>query len=125
MRERDGSGMLVRMLQICLLIGEALLIIPVLYLDALSIATRIFTRRRKRKQGASAVSPAVRATNFAILIPAHNEEVLIGQLLSSLSQLNYPRDLYTIYVIADNCTDSTAQLARSAGGVKVYERVDP
>lgn len=58
---------------------------------------------------------------FATIIAAHNEEKVIGQLIESLSMLNYPRALYDIYVIADNCTDRTAQVARAAGAI-VFER---
>lgn len=61
---------------------------------------------------------------FAVLIPAHNEELLIGRLLDNLRQLNYPRDLYEVCVVADNCTDRTVELARAAGAT-VYERSDP
>jgi cellulose synthase/poly-beta-1,6-N-acetylglucosamine synthase-like glycosyltransferase len=60
---------------------------------------------------------------FGILVPAHNEEVLIGRLLDSLSQMDYPRERFDICVVADNCTDTTAAIARAAGA-HVYERVD-
>lgn len=60
--------------------------------------------------------------SFAILLPAHNEEIMLCTLLQSLSQLTYPKDCYTVCVVADNCTDSTAELARAAGRVRVYER---
>ncbi|BBB93061.1 MAG TPA: glycosyltransferase family 2 protein [Methylomusa anaerophila] len=58
---------------------------------------------------------------FAIIVAAHNEEQVIGQLIENLHVLNYPRELYDVYVIADNCKDQTAQIARSAGAL-VYER---
>ena len=58
---------------------------------------------------------------FAIVIAAHNEEKVIGQLLDNLHVLKYPRELYDIFVVADNCKDGTAQLAREAGAI-VYER---
>src|SRR5271163_3127392 len=48
---------------------------------------------------------------FAILIPAHNEEDQLGAVLESCAALAYPRDRYQVYVIADNCTDSTADVA--------------
>jgi len=60
-------------------------------------------------------------TRFAILVPAHNEELLLPGLLRSLADLDYPAALYTVHVVADNCTDSTAGIARQAG-VHVYER---
>ena len=60
---------------------------------------------------------------FALLVPAHNEEKLLPALLANISQLDYPRHLFTLVVVADNCTDQTAALARAAGAI-VYERVD-
>ena len=47
---------------------------------------------------------------FAILVPAHNEELLISRLLESLLSVSYPPHLRTIFVIADNCTDRTAEI---------------
>ena len=61
---------------------------------------------------------------FMAIIPAHNEEKVIQSLISSLKKQNYPKELYDIYVIADNCTDQTASIARDAGAI-VYERFDP
>ncbi|WP_371369180.1 hypothetical protein SRRS_24630 [Sporomusa rhizae] len=58
---------------------------------------------------------------FAVIVAAHNEEQVIGQLVENLHVLNYPRDLYDIYVIADNCKDKTALIAKNAGAI-VYER---
>lgn len=62
-------------------------------------------------------------TRFAIMIPAHNEERLLPDLLANLNQLDYPRELYSIHVVADNCTDRTAAVA-TAHGAHVYERFD-
>lgn len=68
--------------------------------------------------------PATGPTHrFAILAPAHNEEKLLPTLLANLDRLDYPRHLFTLYVVADNCTDGTATLARAAGAT-VYERFD-
>lgn len=58
---------------------------------------------------------------FAFVIAARNEEVVIGHLVDSIKSQNYPRELVDIFIVADNCTDSTAQVAREAGAV-VYER---
>ncbi|MEG0296271.1 MAG: glycosyltransferase family 2 protein [Clostridium sp.] len=58
---------------------------------------------------------------FAMIIAAHNEEVVIGRLIESMQNQDYPKELYDIFVIADNCNDNTAKIARSYG-VKVYER---
>ena len=60
---------------------------------------------------------------FMTIIPAHNEEKVVVNLIESLKKLDYPKDLYDIYVIADNCTDKTAEVAKKAGSI-VYERFD-
>ena len=60
-------------------------------------------------------------TRFAVIAAAHNEERVIGQLVENLKMLRYPKDMYDIFVVADNCTDHTADVARKAGA-KVYER---
>ncbi|MCH8556259.1 MAG: glycosyltransferase family 2 protein [Balneolia bacterium] len=58
---------------------------------------------------------------FAIVVPAHNEEKIISKTIYSLSGLIYPRKLYDVFVIADNCTDKTAEIA-SKLGANVLER---
>ena len=58
---------------------------------------------------------------FMAIIPAHNEEMVIGNLIESLKNQNYPKDKYDIFVIADNCTDITKKIAEDAGAI-VYER---
>lgn len=57
---------------------------------------------------------------FLILVPAHDEEVVIGALVDNLMNLDYPQELYDVYVIADNCSDATAAIAR-AGGANVLQ----
>ena len=44
-------------------------------------------------------------STFAVIVAAHNESAVIGQLVDNLRNLNYPKDLYDIYVIADNCSE--------------------
>lgn len=58
---------------------------------------------------------------YAVLIAARNEENVLGELLDSIHAQNYPSELVDIYVVADNCTDSTAEVAY-AHGAYVYER---
>lgn len=58
---------------------------------------------------------------FAMIVAAHNEEVVIGNLVESLKKQKYPKEMYDIFVIADNCTDDTAKIAREYGA-NVYER---
>ncbi|GIM27905.1 glycosyl transferase family 2 [Clostridium polyendosporum] len=61
--------------------------------------------------------------SFALIVAAHNEEMVISDIIESLFQLNYPRELFDVFVIADNCKDKTAEKARNLGA-KVYERFD-
>lgn len=60
---------------------------------------------------------------FAVTIPAHNEEMSIAKTLDSLKSINYPSEEFDVYVIADNCTDATAETARHNGAI-VLERFD-
>lgn len=60
---------------------------------------------------------------FAIVVPAHNEEMVIGPLVDNLRALDYPEELYDIFVIADNSNDGTAQIALRHEAI-VYERFD-
>lgn len=92
---------------------------PILYLCILSFSAILTTKKQRVED-----MPASARTNFAILIPAHDEEIVLGTLLESLSALEYPQNLYTVYVVADNCTDRTAELARAISWVHVYERFD-
>jgi cellulose synthase/poly-beta-1,6-N-acetylglucosamine synthase-like glycosyltransferase len=85
------------------------------YLLFLTLVALVAPRR------APAPGPAQR--RFAILIPAHDEELVILRLLRSLDALDYPRDRYDICVVADNCTDATADIARTFGA-RVFERID-
>ena len=59
-------------------------------------------------------APARRQHRYAIVIAARNEEAVIGRLLESIRLQDYPSELLTVFVVADNCTDGTAQAARSA-----------
>jgi cellulose synthase/poly-beta-1,6-N-acetylglucosamine synthase-like glycosyltransferase len=58
---------------------------------------------------------------FDVIIPAHNEEAGIARTVSNLSRVDYPVELRRIVVVADNCSDATAERAREAGAT-VLER---
>ena len=66
---------------------------------------------------------AKRQHKIAIVVAARNEEAVIGNLLESIRKQDYPAELLTTFVVADNCTDQTAQVARNHGAV-CYERFD-
>ena len=60
---------------------------------------------------------------FAVIVSARNESDVIEEFIHTVDLQDYPSDLIDVYVIADNCSDDTAQKARIAGA-HVYERFD-
>lgn len=78
----------------------------------------IFGWVKRKEEPAKNYAPTKK---FALVVAAHNEERVIEQMLDSLLSSNYPRELYDIFVVADNCNDSTAQISRDKGAL-VYER---
>lgn len=67
--------------------------------------------------------PAKNNHKYGIVIAARNESCVIGNLLDSIGKQDYPQELITVFVVADNCTDNTAEIARSKGAI-CYERFD-
>ena len=63
-------------------------------------------------------------TRFTVLVPAHDESTGLLPTVDSLAQQDYDRDEVTVVVVADNCSDDTADVARSAGAT-VWERHEP
>jgi cellulose synthase/poly-beta-1,6-N-acetylglucosamine synthase-like glycosyltransferase len=109
-------SLIINILHILLFGAQAVLILMIGYLLLLTAAALFASRQTKLRQE----SPTHR---FLILVPAHNEERLLPSLLANLRQLDYPQSLYQVHIVADNCTDRTAELARS-GGATAHERVD-
>jgi len=99
------------MIVLSLLLGllAAVLLLPTLS-DLLSLA-RLATRKPGNEPG----PPSAERPRFLLLVPAHDEELLLPACLASLARLRYPPSLITVVVIADNCTDRTAELAQAAG----------
>lgn len=60
-------------------------------------------------------------TRFDVIVPAHDEAAGIGRTVRSLLALDYPGALRRVVVVADNCSDDTAERARAAGAI-VWER---
>lgn len=68
--------------------------------------------------------PATAETPFiAIVVPAHNEAEIIADTVGKILACDYPRDKFSLTVVADNCQDDTAGLAKKAGAI-VLERID-
>jgi cellulose synthase/poly-beta-1,6-N-acetylglucosamine synthase-like glycosyltransferase len=63
--------------------------------------------------------------SFALFVAAHNEETVVGALIENLLKMEYPRELFDIFVICDNCTDGTANVTRKYPGVFAFERTNP
>ena len=61
------------------------------------------------------IKKAKKNHHFAILVPARNEGLVIGNLIDSLKELNYPKDKYDIYALVNNCTDDTEEIAKKHG----------
>lgn len=59
--------------------------------------------------------------NFLFVVPAHNEEYVIGPTVESILNQNYPQRLFDLVVIADNCTDQTAKIVSKYSRVKLFE----
>lgn len=92
----------------------ALIAFGVAYLYLLAIASlRLYQTRPN----------ANLARSFAIALPAHNEEPVISATVKRLLEQDYPRALFRVFVVADDCADRTAEVARAAGAV-VYERAE-
>ena len=91
-----------------------ILTIMLLYKNAYYIIGLFFTRKFK---------PAKNKHKYAILIAARNEKNVIGNLIDSINKQDYDMSLVTTFVVADNCTDNTAEIARNHGAV-CYERFD-
>lgn len=81
--------------------------------QAVFLGARLLRKRR--------TFTARKLCRYAVLIAARNESAVIAQLLESIRQQDYPQDLLDIYVVADNCTDGTASIAREHGA-RVFER---
>ena len=60
------------------------------------------------------------SSRFAVLIPARNEGEVIGSLIESLNQENYPRELFEIYTLINNCDDNTPEIASEKGSELMY-----
>ena len=94
---------------------QAGILFIIAYLSFLAVVS-VWPRRKAR-------IPSTPRTTFALIVPAHNESSVIRRTLSSIQEQDYPRRLFRLFVVADNCTDDTAAIARGAGA-ECLERSD-
>ena len=98
---------------------QAVLLFAVLYYYGLLIASI------PKPRLSNSISNSEKIHRFAILIPAHNEEEIIGLTVRKILELDYPRDHFKIYVVADHCQDRTAEMACLAGAECLERTVEP
>lgn len=63
------------------------------------------------------------AVLVSVVIPAYNEEKVIGKCLQSLKNQDFPKDTYEIIVVDNNCTDRTVEIAKKYGARVVKEKM--
>ena len=68
------------------------------------------------------IVPLKRYPLITIVVPAHNEAVVIAQTTQAILELNYPADKVELLIFADNCNDQTAQRARTVLQLPKYEK---
>jgi 1,2-diacylglycerol 3-beta-glucosyltransferase len=100
------------------IIALFLVALPLAYLALLALASADFLRPKP----AANRQPSHR---FIIAIPAHNEASVIGTSIRQMQALNYPKDLFKIHVVADHCSDKTAEIAHEAGAFVHERNVNP
>jgi cellulose synthase/poly-beta-1,6-N-acetylglucosamine synthase-like glycosyltransferase len=103
---------LVDIIQILLIVLIGPIILYQLFLGLVAFRSKLIKEFDKNNE-----------TTFAIIIPAHNEEKMIAKTIYSINGIIYPHTKYDVFVIADNCSDNTAQISRHLG-VNVLERTD-
>jgi 1,2-diacylglycerol 3-beta-glucosyltransferase len=95
------------------------------YLSVLTFAAwRAFRRGEATMPLTTSPPSGGPSTSFTILVPAHDEELLVADTVDHLIALDYPRGLFDVHVVADHCRDATAEIARKHGAI-VLENVDP
>ncbi|MFT7157710.1 MAG: cellulose synthase/poly-beta-1,6-N-acetylglucosamine synthase-like glycosyltransferase, partial [Parvicella sp.] len=60
-------------------------------------------------------TPSAQEARVAILIPAYKEDGVIVSVAQKMMQLNYSKENYTVFVIADQLKDATISALRSTG----------
>ncbi len=91
-----------------------------IYLSLLTILGFLYNGKTKIK-GRYRQTGNQKKNCFAVVVPAHNEEFVIAGTVSNLMNIDYPKELFQVFVVADNCTDKTFIYALKAGAT-VFER---
>lgn len=91
---------------------------PLTYLFAMALGSI-----RAPREGAQ--PPAEKYHTFIIAIAAHDEAAVIERTVRRMLAMNYPADRFSVHVVADHCTDDTAELAERAGAVAHPRAVEP
>lgn len=92
--------------------------VPSTYLAVLTVAGL------RRRPGGDEDTDPTDATRFAVFVPAHDEESGVTDTIVSLLAQDYPSADFEVHVVADNCSDATAEVAGLAGAT-VHERDTP
>ncbi|HEY2944444.1 MAG TPA: glycosyltransferase [Vicinamibacteria bacterium] len=96
----------------------ALLALPALVATGYLAALAVLARR------SAPPGPPAPRLRFDVVVPAHDEEATIAETVRSLLAVDYPRSLYRVLVVADNCRDRTAEVAERAGARVLARRDD-
>lgn len=102
---------------VIIIFASKILIVSV-FINLIFFTTLSFFGLKKPKRDYEIVTPRKK---FLFLVPAHNEETVIKDTVTSMIRQNYDSSLYEVVVIADNCTDKTAEIAESIGHTQVFK----
>jgi cellulose synthase/poly-beta-1,6-N-acetylglucosamine synthase-like glycosyltransferase len=91
------------------------LALPAVFASLYLLSCTLLSARPRR------IPRSARQLRFDVIVPAHNEASGIARTVTNLRRLEWPEDRFRVLVIADNCTDATASIARTAGA-EVLER---
>jgi cellulose synthase/poly-beta-1,6-N-acetylglucosamine synthase-like glycosyltransferase len=102
----------------------SLALLPLALVVALPAICDMWCLVRRRRTGPLPAAGETPDSRIIFLVPAHNEALLIRRCVRSLLAQRYPRDGLMVAVVADNCTDDTAQAAREEGATVLERQSD-
>src|SRR5438876_4591966 len=101
----------------------AVSLLPLVLVLWLPLLSELFSLFARRVAGLQVSRPPGEIPRLLFIVPAHDEELLIARCARSLLGMAYPASHRRVIVIADNCSDATARLAREHGA-ETLERID-